>query len=162
MSTKDTIIRLLSIPLDTTYRNQIDFVNIAAQEEYFNSRVVFSEYDCSYQREGYTLRVNQHIDNLWRCNYVMYNNNNFEGKWFYGFITKKTYVNDGCTFLEFEIDAWQTWQFDIQIRESFVEREHIITDGIGANIIEESLDMGEYEIVDSIPLTEMHEMWAVL
>lgn len=35
------------------------------------------------------------------------------------------YVNDNCTFIYIKQDVWQTWQFDIQYLQSFVEREMI-------------------------------------
>ena len=35
------------------------------------------------------------------------------------------YINDNCTFIIIETDVFQTWQFDINIKQSFVEREMI-------------------------------------
>ena len=38
----------------------------------------------------------------------------------------------------------ETWQFDYDLLESFVEREHSENDVIGENIVPENLEMGEY------------------
>lgn len=57
--------------------------------------------------------------------YVMYQNENYSSKWFYAFIIGMEYVNDNCTNIYIKQDVWQTWQFDIQYLQSFVEREMI-------------------------------------
>lgn len=46
-------------------------------------------------------------------------------KWFYAFITNMTYVNDNRTDITITTDVFQTWQFDINFKESFIEREMI-------------------------------------
>ena len=33
------------------------------------------------------------------------------------------YINDGMTEIAIQTDAFQTWQFDITFKQSFVERE---------------------------------------
>ena len=35
------------------------------------------------------------------------------------------YINDGMTEILIQTDVYQTWQFDITFKESFVEREMI-------------------------------------
>ena len=55
----------------------------------------------------------------------MYQNESYSDKWFYAFITKMEYVNNGMTRIEIITDVWQTWQFDIEFKESFIEREMI-------------------------------------
>lgn len=53
----------------------------------------------------------------------MYQNTSYSQKWFYAYIDNMRYVNDSMTEIRIITDVWQTWQFDIQIKESFVERE---------------------------------------
>lgn len=55
----------------------------------------------------------------------MYQNEAYSDKWFYAFITKMEYVNNNMTRIEIATDVWQTWQFDITFKESFIEREMI-------------------------------------
>ena len=38
----------------------------------------------------------------------------------------------------------QTWFFDYTLKESFVEREHSLTDNVGDNVITENIELGEY------------------
>ena len=76
----------------------------------------------------------------------MYQNTNFNNKWFYAFITKMEYVNDGRTDIYIETDVWQTWFNQITLKPSFVEREHVMDDTIGSNTLEENIDTGEFVI----------------
>jgi hypothetical protein len=90
-------------------------------------------------------------DDLYLCNYLMYRNNSFGTKWFYGFITRKEYVNPNFTRVYFELDVMQTWHFDMQWKPSFVVREHCQrwnTDGTPViNTVPEELNYGtEYQI----------------
>lgn len=55
----------------------------------------------------------------------MYLNENYTDKWFYAFITKMEYDNDFNTKIYISTDVFQTWQFDLDFKESFVEREMI-------------------------------------
>lgn len=55
----------------------------------------------------------------------MYQNKNYSSKWFYAFISNMRYVNDNTTFIQLQTDLWQTWQFDLTFKRSFVEREMI-------------------------------------
>lgn len=58
-------------------------------------------------------------------NYVMYQNSNYSDKWFYAFIVNMRYENDSTTYITIATDVWQTWQFDLTFKPSFVEREMI-------------------------------------
>lgn len=55
----------------------------------------------------------------------MYQNENYSNKWFYAFIDGMKYINDSMTEISISTDVWQTWQFDLEFMESFVEREMI-------------------------------------
>lgn len=136
---------LLNVPIEIDNKNQLTFSSETNQYNYFLSRKVSSfEYsDCSYLRKDSILKVPAHIDNLYNVNYLMYRNRNFSSKWFYAFITKKEYISDNCTALTIKTDCYQTWQFNIDIKPSFVVREHTNDDSIGKNTIDENLDVGD-------------------
>ena len=139
---------LLNVPIEIDNKNQLTFSSESAQNTYFLSRKVstFEYSDCSYLRKDSILKVPAHIDNLYNANYLMYRNRNFSSKWFYAFITKKEYVSDNCTALTIKTDCYQTWQFNIDIKPSFVVREMLSTadDVVGANVLPENLQLGEY------------------
>ena len=98
----------------------------------------------SYQSETRTFRCPDQIDTVRQYNYLMWQNSAYSNKWFYAFIKKMTYVSDGYTDVEFEVDPLQTYMFDITVKPSFVEREHTNNDSVGSNLVPESLERGEY------------------
>ena len=136
---------LKDVPLDTTYDHTIYFTNKQEQSTYFMSLKKYDLENYTYQRvKRGVARVGIKADNLYDCNYIMFQNTSFGNKWFYAFITSVEYLNNECSEIMFEIDVMQTWFFDYEPDYCFVEREHSVTDGIGENIIPENIDTGEY------------------
>src|SRR5690625_1995280 len=126
--TSATNIRFLKgVPLYADYKHTRWFSSVNEQRSFFTSRtVVHSMSQANFQRiEGrHYVAVNKHIDDLWETNYVMFQNTEYNNKWFYGFVTKVEYKNKGNTHVYFDIDVIQTWQFDITFKPSYVVREH--------------------------------------
>lgn len=138
-------VHLLNVPLENDYKNTLYFTSKENQTEFFKSKKVHSFTDFSYQRKDNIIRVPKHIDDLWNCNYVMYQNKKYSDKWFYAFIIDMEYVNDGTTQIKIDTDVIQTWLFDYNLKESFVEREHVSNDTIGLHTLEEGLETGDYK-----------------
>ena len=149
----DSDIILLKSPLKLDNYNQITFSNATAQFNYFNSLPKL-EYDgCTYQRKDGVIRYNTdkeddvnapRFEDLLEYNYCMYRNDSYKDKWFYAFITDIKYINDGMSEITIDTDAFQSWQFNITYMNSFIEREHVSDDTIGAHTIPEGLETGEY------------------
>ena len=122
--TPDTEIRLLKLPLTIDNKNQLTFSNIEAQTNYFLGITECIELEkCSYQRKDNIIRFPAHIDSIIQYDYVMYKNENYGDKWFYAFVVGMEYENDGLTNVTIQTDVFQTWQFDILWKQSFIERE---------------------------------------
>ena len=141
--TPDTTIKLLKVPIEIDNFNQLTFASKEAQYNYFNSCPQLEADDLYYQRKDNYISFPAHIDDILQYNYVMYQNSNYSNKWFYAFITNMVYENDGTTNIFIETDVFQTWQFDIIYKASFIEREHVNDDTIGKNTIPENLNVGE-------------------
>lgn len=124
----DTEILLLNVPIEIDYKNQLTFNSSKDQENYFKKHVVYRYDEVSYQRKDDYIRIDKNYDELYNVNYVMYKNNTLPNKWIYAFVINKTYENENCTYLFIETDVFQTWQFYIDYKESFVEREMINTE----------------------------------
>lgn len=143
-----TKVYLMNCLLEKDYAHTMYFSSAAAQQEYFQSRTqtAMTFTDFSYQRKDQTIRVPKHIDSLYaaKVNYCMYQNAEYSNKWFYAFVTDMKYINDALTEVYIQTDCIQTWMFDITIKHSFVEREHATDDTIGANTVDEGLELGEY------------------
>lgn len=156
MGVNITEVRFLNVPLENDYKHTLWFATKSAQENYFASKVVKTMDKCSYQRKDKIIRASFHIDTMYNCNYVMYKNKAYGDRWFYAFITDMEYVDDGRTDIHIETDVMQTWKFDVTIRPSFVEREHVTDDTVGLHTVPEQLETGEYVCngSDELDLTE--------
>lgn len=142
--TPQTELRLLKCPIEKDNLNQMNFSNATTQYNYFNSLTHLTADNFTYQRKEGIIRYPEHIDNLLGYNYVMYQNEAYTNKWFYAFITNMEYVNDKMTNITIKTDVFQTWQFDLIYKRSFVEREHVNNDTAGLHTIPEGLETGEY------------------
>ncbi len=152
-----TNIRLMSgIPFTNDYKHTRWFDNKTQQTNWFLGRklVVPEISEANFTRiEGRTfIKVDEHIDRLWSTNYLMFQNADYNSKWFYAFVTKLEYLNRRTTMVHFEIDVLQTWRFEMKFKPSYVLREHRPlwnSDGSPVvNTLDEGLDYGtDYDTV---------------
>lgn len=155
--TPDSYITLLKCPLKLDNNNQITFTDATAQYNYFNGLTKLTHSAFSYIRKDGVVRIPTHTEandglptyeDLLGYNYCMYKNTHYKDKWFYAYITDVQYQNDGMTSISIETDPFQTWQFDIVYKSSFIEREHVADDSIGLHTIPEDIEHGPYIIND--------------
>lgn len=156
----NTNVKILhNVPLENTYDHTLYFASASAQYTYFASMVKYNLVHYTYQRVNKgRMRIQGKADNYYDCNYLMFQNTNFGNKWFYAFINSVEYINNETTEIEFEIDVMQTWLFDAEIEQCFVERQHSLSDAIGDNIVPETLNCGEYVFNNYDPLTPMNDL----
>ncbi len=145
----DTEIRLLKCPISLDNKNQLNFYDINAQYNFFNSLPKLVLNGSSYQRKNNYIRFNNgniSYESLLEYNYVMYKNSHYSNKWFYAYIINMEYINDGLVNIYIETDVFQSWLFDWIFHYSFIEREmvNIEDDIIGKNTVPENLELGEY------------------
>lgn len=150
--TPQTDVYLLKVPLEIDNINQLTFASKQAQFNYFNSLPKIAVDNFTYQRKDGTIRYGANFDDLIGYNYCMYRNDAYSDKWFYAFISSTEYLNDSVTAISIKTDVWQTWQFDLDFKRTFVEREHVNNDAIGVNTISEGLELGDYVINSSTTL----------
>lgn len=160
MIVPDTDVYLIKCPLEISDSNQLTFANATAQYNYFQSLPKLYLESYTYQRKDGVLRVGELMDDIQEYNYVMYRNTNHSSKWFYAFITDMEYLNDNVTAVSIATDCWQTWQFDLSYKKTFIEREHVNDDSFGIHTIPENLDVGEYIALDSYNYTPYKDSWA--
>ena len=145
--TPQSDVYLLKVPLEMDEANQLTFANATAQYNYFNGLPnKLSVTDFTYVRKDSVIRYGDNIDDLLEYNYVMYRNDGYSNKWFYAFITGLEYINDNVTAIKIKTDVWQTWQFDLTYKRTFVEREHANVDTAGSNLLPEDVEHGEYKM----------------
>lgn len=146
--TPQSNLRLLKVPFQLDYKNQLTFSNINNQKNYFLGLPCLEINDIQYQRKNSVIRYPAHIDTIIQYNYCMYQNENYTNKYFYAFILDMKYINDGMTEITIQTDCFQTWQFELNFKECFVEREMVnVSDDIAGNyLVPEGLEFGELKI----------------
>lgn len=135
---------LKGVPLEPTFEHTILFDSLSAQANYFTGQSKYKLNDMSYTRYGRgVIRVNVTTDNLYDCNYIMFQNTAFGSKWFYAFIMSVEYVSNTVSEISFLLDPMQTWHFDYTLPMCFIERCHTVTDEYGENLVDEGLEIGD-------------------
>lgn len=146
----NSIIKLMTVPLEPTYDHTLYFSTATQQANYFNNLNGLSFHEQYYTRpyRG-AIRVETNAENSYSYNYMMFRNTAYGNKWFYAFITECRWINNQVTEFRFEIDVMQTWMFDYELDNCFVEREHSFTDNIGDNLVPENLELGDRKFIDN-------------
>lgn len=145
-----TVLVCSGVPFDSTYRDVRLFESEGEQIAYFQSKAKYTCETYSYQRVNssvaeprgpLTCRVKILADDIYDCNYIAFQNENFGSKWFYAFVRQMNYINPNCTEIVYELDIWNTWLFDWTFLPSYVEREHTNNDVRYANQQVEPIQM---------------------
>lgn len=156
-----TVLLLHGVSLDKSYNHTIYWSDIGVQSAQLASYVKTTPRVMRFEKQTYqrvnrnTIRLQVLADDIYDCNYIMFQNTSYGNKWFYAFIDEVNYVNDKATEIVYTIDVMQTWYFDYELGMCFVEREHTLTDVAGENIVDEGLNGGEmiYNEEKSIPFS---------
>lgn len=166
-----TIKMLRGVPLNPDYEHTMYFnrtnqvQGMQDQYDYFNSFTVATYNNYMYVRKDRgVIWIKDDTSRLIDCNYLMYRNTAYDGqyRWFYAFVTKVDYVNDGTTKVEFELDIVQTWYWNFELGYCFVERQHVYDDTIGTNTVPENIELGEYVFEDEGVTTEFTGDWSIV
>lgn len=137
---------LKNVPLEPSFDHTIWFDSPEQQATAFTTyALAFYFNKVSYQRYPRPyITLDKTADDLFGCNYMMFRNTSYGTKWFYAFITQIEYISNTTSRIYYTIDPMQTYLFDVNVGECWVEREHAMTDAIGDNLIPESFELGEY------------------
>ena len=137
---------LKNVPLEPSFDHTIWFDSPQQQADAFTTYALAYYYNnVSYQRYPRPyITLDKTADELYNCNYMMFRNTAYGDKWFYAFITQIEYISNTASRIYYTIDPMQTYLFDVNVGECWVEREHAMTDRIGDNLIPESFELGEY------------------
>lgn len=137
------------IALSPSYDDTLYFSTVQDKDDYFTSiapthRIAYVP-NVTYTREqrGY-IRIEVPTSVCYSATYMRFKNISFENKWFYAFVTNVEYINNSTTQITFEVDYIMTWMGTFNLAECFIERQHTLHDGIGNNICDEGLSLGEY------------------
>ncbi len=145
-----------NIKLDKNYNNVLnysenDLLTLCSD----STHLISQKNDYSFIRGNLnTISTNFTYSDALKSNYIAFQNKDYDNKWFFAFVNDVVYKSDSCTEIVFTIDYWSTWFNKLTLSNCYVKREHTNNDTIGANILDENLDIGDVicEHVDSIDL----------
>lgn len=148
-----------NVPIDRD--NHPFFEAFSNQYAWFSGKSIISYSELSYTRAERTyVSIPSTYEDILPANYMFFRNVQYGNKVYFARITEKLYINDVTTRIYFEIDALQTFMFDITWLEMFVEREMVDDDWAAGGVpgynslMPEGLETGEYIIAQSqsVPL----------
>lgn len=122
------------------------FSSRAEQQAFFNSQIVKSFTNTTFQRIDESARLTINAESVANCNYMSFTNSEYNGRTWYAYIDSFRLESPNVTTVNFTIDPIQTFMFDISLGESYVEREHVNSDEFGEHTVPESIDYGELRV----------------
>lgn len=143
------------VPFDNSYEHTFLPPNQTAQTAYFllyvkitatspNTQVATYRQHTYQRTNSNAIRIDAPIQDLYDCNYLAFSNDSYENKIYYAFITQINYINDNCTEIVYELDVIQTYMFDYEFEDCYIERQHTPRDDVFGNTVPENLEIGDY------------------
>lgn len=133
------------VPLDASQVRQLSFADKNEQYNYFRSKAIRVFNDFKYIREHRGVKVPVNAEEIGNACYLCFKNQ-ASGKWYYAFVTQVIYINPETSLVNFEIDVYQTFLFEMVIRDCDISREHVANDDFRTNTVQEPVDVGDYVI----------------
>lgn len=107
-----------SYPTTDTYL----FKSELSQKNFYLSRRTMEFINYSYQRKERAIKIECNVDDIYDSNYLFYDNGK---KTFYCYILNKQYINDKTTLVTIKTDVIQTYMFNYEYQQSYVDRCHV-------------------------------------
>lgn len=164
MAKLSTVRILENAPADDTYTDVRWFTSTGAQSGFFASKAIGTFTEMSYQRvQGtvpggrpqMTITIPEVADKYYNANYLMFQSENTGAKWFYAFIRRVEYISPTVTRITYELDYFQSYITQFEIKPSYVEREHASAaeDQYFANTTPEPVGVDYWEIMSKQSIT---------
>lgn len=136
------IILAKNIKMDRQYVNVLNYTEqqmVALCEQ----NIVVQASNFSFIRSTQSIQVQFTYEQCLQANYIAFQNPDYSNKWFFAWIDEVIYKGNLNTEIRYTIDSWSTWFDKWTSKPCFVQREHTNDDTIGANTLQENLDIGD-------------------
>lgn len=146
---KSRIILAKNIKMDRNYNNVLSYT----EEEMLNlclANIVDEVDDYSFIRTNKSILSGFSYETVLQANYIAFQNKDYSNKWFFAWIDDVIYKGDRNTEIIYTIDSWSTWYEYWQPQTCFVSREHVNDDTIGANTVDEGLNIGRVTQISQV------------
>ena len=146
------ILLVKNIHIDRQYTNVLSYSE-AQMLELCQANLVAQADNYSFLRPTGSIMAGFTYAQCLQANYIAFQNPDYSNKWFFAWIDDVIYKGDKNTEITFTVDAWSTWFDKWQKKTCFINRQHVLNDTIGNNLIDENLNVGdviqEQETTDS-------------
>ena len=124
----NTSFKLCNVPWDMSYRDIVRFTDHTAQDDYFNALPGVTVTNTSGHRFNQPVKLNIPFNKANQYNYIIVKNDYpqvEQPRYWYYFIQNITMVNLYVSQFNIMLDVIQSFQFDVQLGNCYVERGHI-------------------------------------
>ena len=136
-----------NIKLDKNYKAVLNYSESDMLSLITNSsNLVYSAANYQFIRDTGHIIVKAPYSTCVQANYMAFQNTDYSGKYFFAFIDEVKYVSESATEIVFTVDVWSTWHDYWTAKACYVIREHVIDDSLGANLVPEGVETGEYVV----------------
>lgn len=132
----------------------------AERAAYFDAHLVKSFNDMSYIRLGRGIQVESDTLSISQCNYISYKNKavgGYEDEIFAHIDPNWEYVNPTTVRINFKVDSWITYMFDIEMKEGVVNREHMNETDWTAAVANPYADIFQLQTSEDLPMDQSME-----
>lgn len=130
------------------YANQVYYANQNTRDAEFDKyedRTLRNLASCDKTKRQIRLNISYYVGNQYNYGCIIENN-----KRYYIFIDAVEWKSNlNTVILHYSYDYWQTYCYQITLKDSYVEREHVADDTFGKHIIDEGLPIDEYKVQSS-------------
>ena len=130
------------------YKHVADFSSRENQLNFMNGKIILS-LETNAKIDNFTTNITLNYgmnSNIRKCDYLF--SQGMDGKYLFFFINNIEQVTTSAVKLHLELDVWQTYHLDIQLKPSYVVRQHVPrwnTDGTPTReIVSENFPQYEY------------------
>ena len=121
-----TNISLCSIPeLNKDYKNVYDFSSLEEQLTFMRSKTIL-QLETNAKIDNFTSNITLNYGmnaNIRKCDYLFAQG--IDGKYLFFFIDNVEQVTTSTVRIFLSLDVWQTYHLDIQLKPSYVVRQHV-------------------------------------
>lgn len=134
-----------NIDSERTYDNVRWFSSIQNQKSYFSNKKHITIDECTPNiAKEFSFLCKGNVENYREYSYMSFQDTSVNNsKIIYCFIDEVFYKNQNTFIINYSIDVFQTYMFQIEFTKCFVEREHVLDDTVGLNTIDEGLGIDE-------------------
>lgn len=134
------------IPWGDDYKDIRKFSSPSQRDTFLASKEAGEWNNCSVVKGGERIKLTGQYNDYITCNYMSFTTafpTVTSERTYYCFIKSVDYVNINTFEITYVIDWIQTFLFEFEIGECFVEREHVNDDSFGIHTVPEDVDTGE-------------------